>query len=200
MQITNDDKYLISVINYLSIRVWNLQKNKKVAVLVGHSDSITSIAVTSDVNHIVSGSADNSLRIWNIKDKVLKFILPGHTGKISSIVISNDQQYIVSGSCDCTVRLWNLKHKTQEAVFGSQGEKVICVTITPDNKYILSGLNDKVRVFNLQNKKKIQQASLQVSISIGSIAVTKSIKCIAFGVDNNTVEIWKFKPILEVLF
>ena len=84
--------------------------------LEGHTDPVSSVAITSDSKYIVSGGYDNTVRIWNLQDKTQEAVLQGHTGSVRSVAITSDNKYIVSGGYDKTVRIWNLQDKTQEAV------------------------------------------------------------------------------------
>ena len=84
--------------------------------LEGHTELISSVAITSDNKYIVSGGRDKTVRIWNLKDKTQEAVLQGHTASVNSVAITSDNKYIVSGGWDDTVRIWNLQDKTQEAV------------------------------------------------------------------------------------
>ena len=81
------------------MRIWNLQDKTQEAVLQGHTDCVTSVAITSDNKYIVSGGRDKTVRIWNLQDKTQEAVLQGHTGSIISVAITSDNKYIVSGGC-----------------------------------------------------------------------------------------------------
>ena len=41
--------------------------NKKLRILTGHSDRVTSVAISSDKKLIVSGSWDKTIKVWNLE-------------------------------------------------------------------------------------------------------------------------------------
>ena len=88
--------------------------------LEGHTNRVTSVAITSDNKFIVSGSADNTVRVWNLQDKRQEAVLEGHTHVVTSVAITSDNKFIVSRSYDNTVRVWNLQNKHQEAVLADR--------------------------------------------------------------------------------
>ena len=47
-----------------TVRIWNLQDKIQEAVLKGHTECVTSVAITSNDKYIVSGGGDNTVRIW----------------------------------------------------------------------------------------------------------------------------------------
>jgi periodic tryptophan protein 2 len=57
--------------------------------LLGHHDSITSVAWSSDSQWIVSASKDNTVRVCDVGGKV-KFCLSGHRNTVISAFFHND--------------------------------------------------------------------------------------------------------------
>ncbi len=75
-------------------------------VLTGHTDRISSVAISSNDKYIVSGSDDKSVRVWELENGQVFKELFGHSDCVSSVAISTDNNYIVSGSYDCSVLVW----------------------------------------------------------------------------------------------
>jgi WD40 repeat protein len=80
----------------------------KHAILQGHTESVTSVAVTADTRLIISGSADKTIRIWNLQSGECLRILEGHTDCVSDVSITPDGHFVVSASKDKTLRMWDL--------------------------------------------------------------------------------------------
>ncbi len=74
--------------------------------LNGHSDRISSVAISSDNKYIISGSYDETVIVWDRESGEVKKKLKEHLGCVYSVVISSDNKYIVSGSNDKTIRVW----------------------------------------------------------------------------------------------
>ena len=52
--ITSDNKYAVSGSADNTVRVWNLQEKRHLAVLEGHTSSVNSVAITSNNKYAVS--------------------------------------------------------------------------------------------------------------------------------------------------
>ena len=50
-----------------SVKVWDLRKEEVVMGLVGHTDTITGMAVSPDGTHLLTNAMDNALREWDMR-------------------------------------------------------------------------------------------------------------------------------------
>ncbi len=77
--------------------------------LPGHTNSVTSVALSADGQTIVSVSLDYSVKIWDARSGECH-ALRGHTGYVDSVALSADGQTIVavSGSGDeNSIKIWD---------------------------------------------------------------------------------------------
>jgi WD40 repeat protein len=51
------------------VTIWDLQSQRAVSQLVGHTGTVAALACDASGNVLVSGSYDTTLRIWNLVDK-----------------------------------------------------------------------------------------------------------------------------------
>lgn len=58
-----DSKYIITGGDDHAVRVWELETEQEINVLVGHKSSVNSIAISNDSKYIFSGS-EESLIMW----------------------------------------------------------------------------------------------------------------------------------------
>jgi WD40 repeat protein len=75
-----------------ALRVWDLATGETTAILEGHSESVTAVAVLSD-NRIVSGETTGRLE--------------GHSDSVTAVAVLPDGR-VISGSFDHTLRVWDL--------------------------------------------------------------------------------------------
>ncbi|XP_065897763.1 WD repeat-containing protein 48-like isoform X2 [Dysidea avara] len=76
--------------------------------LLGHKQSIYSLAMNRSGSLVISGSTEKSLRVWDPR-KLMKITkLKGHSDNIRSIVMNSDGTECLSASSDGTVRLWSI--------------------------------------------------------------------------------------------
>lgn len=89
-----------------TIRVWNLQMMRQVAVIEGHADKVYSVAFSPDGSAILSASRDKTARLWNPANgqEICRFI--GHLGAVREAEFTPDG-LVLTASDDGTARLWN---------------------------------------------------------------------------------------------
>ena len=67
-------------------------------ILKGHTNAVTSVAVTPDGTRIVTGSDDDTARVWDATTGKELLQLKGHTGNVRSLTVTPDGARIVTGS------------------------------------------------------------------------------------------------------
>ena len=85
------------------------------AILEGHRDIVTSVAIHPFLPLLVTGSSDNTAKLWSWKDKTNAGIWPGgecvqtmegHSSYVTSVAFHPKMPYLATGSLDHTVKLW----------------------------------------------------------------------------------------------
>ena len=115
----------------------------------GHTNAISSVAISRDNAYIVSCSCDLTIRIWNPSNSLQVATLHGHESYIQTLAITNDTKSIVSGSSDKTIRVWSIHEKSQKAILLGHTDCVWVVAITRDDKQIISGSQDStIRIWS----------------------------------------------------
>jgi WD40 repeat protein len=84
-------------------------------VLEGHTDIVTSVAITPDEKYVITGGADKTVRLWDATTGKEIRQFTGHTGKVTGVATISDEDgtYIFSSSDDGTVREWDLEKGTE---------------------------------------------------------------------------------------
>jgi len=76
-----DGERLVSGSGDKSVRVWNIEKKKQIAILEGHTEKVRSVSVSSDGRLIASKAADGTIRLWDTRSWKMVTQLaesPGH--------------------------------------------------------------------------------------------------------------------------
>ena len=60
-------KCMISAHEDRHIRFFDMNSNKIIKNLVGHTDAVTSLSINKNSNHVASVSHDGSMRIWDVR-------------------------------------------------------------------------------------------------------------------------------------
>jgi hypothetical protein len=123
-----------------------------VQVLTGHTDGVTSVAVSADGRTAVSGAWDHTVRVWDLSSGQCRAILTGHTGWVRSVAVSANGRTTVSGGNDSTVRVWDLSSGQCRAILTGHTGTVWSVALSADGRTAVSGAVDQtVRVWDLSS-------------------------------------------------
>ena len=159
--------------------------------LVGHTDVVTSVAITPDTKFVVTGSADRTVRIWDtLSGKEIRQ-LKGHTGKVTGVaVIDYEEDWIVSTSDDGTVRLWDLATGKELGQLVGHSGPVKCVSVAKNWPYIVTGGADRtVRFWDpLTLKERFRYT--EHSGAITSIALSPGGRFVLSGSADGKVKVW----------
>ncbi|NJO31482.1 MAG: protein kinase [Richelia sp. SL_2_1] len=91
-----------------TIGMWNPITGEKIRTFRGHSQLITSTAVSSQGNLLASGGSDKTIKLWNLQTGELLTTLRGHSGKIESLAFNKDGSILVSSAEDRTIKIWQI--------------------------------------------------------------------------------------------
>ncbi len=143
-----------------------------VAVLEGHTNSVTGAHVLSDGN-ILSWSADHNLRLWDNTGQTISTLAghysdsakndfeagmrsadnstpKGHTGGVLGALEFSDGR-VISWSRDCTLRLWDRDGKGVECFNGHEG-LINGVCVVSSHKVLSWSVDGTLRLWDLNGK------------------------------------------------
>jgi WD40 repeat protein len=163
------------------------RKLRERAVLAGHSEIVSSVAVTPNGSHIVSASLDNTVRVWDA-DTRRSNMLTGHTDRVTSLAVSPDGTVVVTGSDDGTMRVWNIA--SGKLAIGPMGQdsSIVDVAMMRNGDHVVSAASDKtIRVWNIKTGTPIGEPyKLTRSAGITSIAVSPTGNRVVVGSYDNS--------------
>jgi len=134
------------------ITCWDLNMQRKVYDLKGHTDTVTCLAVHPEGSHILSNSVDNTMQSWDIRPYVAgkkrhakTFVGHKHNAEkgLLKCAWSADAKMVTAGSADKMVHIWD--EFTGEELYLLPGHKgcVNTVTFHPTENVVCSGASDK---------------------------------------------------------
>lgn len=133
------------------IRVWDLRTKKEVYKLVGHTDTITSLALSPDSQTLLSFGFDNAVRTWDVRpfaptNRAVHKYDGAQIGVEQNLVKASwdsEGKRIAAGGGDGTVTIWD--SKSGKMLHKLPGHKGIVndTRISPDGSMLLSASTDR---------------------------------------------------------
>jgi WD40 repeat protein len=169
-----------------------------IRILLGHTGSINTIALTVNGRTAVSGSDDFTLRVWDLETGKEIKTLKGHTGSVTSVAATPDGKTAVSGSDDDTLRVWNLETGMEIRVLKGHTGWINAVAVTTDCKKAISGSwDDLIRIWDLEIGKKVGTLEGHAR-SVYTVDMTPDGQMAISGSDDTTLKVWDLERKKEI--
>jgi WD40 repeat protein/predicted Ser/Thr protein kinase len=150
-----DGQWVASAGTDRTVRVWRAKDHQDVAVLHGHTETVTAVAFATDGRRLASlsverGLGDDTVRIWEVDPEATLPVLRGHTSYVYPVAFSPDSpqaSWLASGGWDEAVagkgahpslRLWDAATGEPCAPLPHPGI-VRTLAFGPDGQWLVSG-------------------------------------------------------------
>ena len=186
-------KYIVSGSDDKTVRVWSLDTGQQTHLLRGHTDSVSTVAISPDNKFIVSGSHDNTISVWNLDTGQRIHLFRGHSDMVRCVVVSRDNKFVVSGSKDNRVKIWNIDSGKQVQLLRGHSSWVWSVAISTENRFVVSGSADStIRVWSFETgqKKKVLRGH---NFAVRSVVISEDNKLVVSGSEDKTIRIWSLE-------
>ncbi len=157
------DTGLIAVSEYEKIWIWDLNQEKRLHTLEGHTSQVESLTFSSDAKFLASASLDKTVRIWDVETGLLLHTLT-HTDYVVSLVFSPDDAILVSGLANGQIWTWDTRSGTHLQVLTGHTSSVDCLAFAPattshnsEHLVLASGSGDfTVRMWDVETSTLVQ--------------------------------------------
>ncbi|HET9907224.1 MAG TPA: hypothetical protein VFQ23_11300 [Anaerolineales bacterium] len=176
-----------------SVLLENLQFNSQLLeFLVGHSDSVTSVAFSPDGRMLASGSTDKTIIL---RDAITRerigppLISPG---AVLSVAFSPDGKMLAAGSDDNTITLWdvNLYQAIDQPLTGHTAQ-VGTVAFSPDGRILASAGDDNIIIlWDVAASQRIGDPLTGHLGSVHTVAFSPNSRWLASASEDKTILVW----------
>ncbi|XP_044758581.1 U3 small nucleolar RNA-interacting protein 2 [Coccinella septempunctata] len=207
--ISSNNKFLFTGSKDGIVVKWNIELKKKEKIIpfvkhksdevIGHSNRITSIAISFDDKYLAVGDESSDIKIWCPNDLSFLKTFQGHNKKVMGVSFRKNSHTLYSCSADRTVKVWNLDEMTYiETLFGHQ-DIISSIDSMFKERVITSGSRDgTLRIWKIP-----EESQLVYNGHSGCIDIVRLINEEHFisGGEDGQINIWSFmkkKPLYTI--
>ncbi|KDN41571.1 hypothetical protein RSAG8_07372, partial [Rhizoctonia solani AG-8 WAC10335] len=162
--------------------------------LEGHSDQVTSVAISPNGSYIASGSYDATIRVWDAKGgKLVTGPFKAHRDRVTSVAFSPDSTRILSTGAFDPVRIWSVQSGALIVSTSSTSEHrcVRTAAFSSDGSSIISGDdNATISFWDAHTGNLISMQPSEHSTQINSISMSSHGSRFASASLDGTIYVW----------
>jgi hypothetical protein len=183
-------QWIVAVENDISIV--DMETGREAKKLLGHTSSVTTLAVLEGGKKLASGSADKSIRVWEMETgRVLKKLL-GHTSSVTTLAMLEGGKKLASGSAD-SIRVWEVETGKEVKKLEGHTDSVRTLAVLEGGKKLASGSADKsIRVWEMETGRVLKKLLGHTS-SVRTLAVLEGGKKLVSGSNDWTIRVWEME-------
>ncbi|MBD2210936.1 serine/threonine protein kinase [Nostoc linckia FACHB-104] len=182
------------------IKFWDVNNQKALATLSGHSQAVKSVAYSPDGKLLATASDDQTIKLWDVNQLQEIYTLIGHSHAVKSVAFSPDGQILASGSWDKTVKLWDVNTGKEIFTLSKHQLQVNSVAFSPQGQLLASTSFDRtICLWQLSEAREFKNRpdyTLLGTLSghawaVLTVAFSPDGKILATGSDDNTIKLWE---------
>jgi WD40 repeat protein/serine/threonine protein kinase len=158
--------------------------------LEGHTDHITSVALSRKCDVALSGAWDGTVRLWDVQTGKERQRIDTGSRVVYGVALSPDDRFALFGGSDKVVHLWDLDAEREVRTFLGHIDVVRCVAFSADGKYVLAGGDDgTVLTWDAGTGERLQTMTGHEGWVVGAAFAPKGRRVASAG-DDRTARVW----------
>ncbi len=147
--VSADGKKAVSGSDDGTLRVWDVEKGRQLALLSGHARGVTALWTSADGKTAVAGAKSGTLRVWDLQTYRARTTLDTRGGGVNALAVSADGREAVSAGWDQMVRVWDVQTGQERAAIWSPIGPVTAVGVTATgNGIVTRSANGAIRIWD----------------------------------------------------
>lgn len=206
LDVSRDDKYLISGDDKGIINVWLSDSLNHVHKFQAHKNSVTDLAVCWETNSLYSSSKDGLVKVWSLDELGYMESLFGHQSTITSVDVLNSNRVVTSGGTDKTLRVWKIQEESQ-LVYNGHDASIDLVKKLDEEYFVSCGDDGALCLWGILKKKPLNVVTKAHGVCpqnnepnwITALAVYPSSDLVASGSCDGFIRLWKWSQITRTI-
>lgn len=193
-----DGKYLVAANREepFNLSIWDIENEKIVHKLSGHSDRVFSVAYGYEGDFVASSSYDSTIRIWDTgTGNCIKIFDARSIDKdrshapVGAVALSPNNEYIVGGLYSGKVVIWDFKSKDIVHILNNS-LPIRNISFSPKgDKIVVGGVYQEAQVWDIQSGDVVLTLKGHTKC-INSVIYTPDGSHILSVSDDNTIICW----------
>jgi WD40 repeat protein len=170
-----------------SVKLWALPvlPSRK---LIGHTQSVTAVALSVDAKLIVTGGADASVRVFNGEDGALLRSLKDQPGPVTAIDMNDASGFVASCSSDGVIKLWNVADGVDRLTLRGHVGQVHDIHINAKGDMLVSaGEDGSIRLWRIPVAPTPLVGN---TMPVLAVAVSRDGKLVATGSTDKSIKLF----------
>jgi WD40 repeat protein len=187
--ISNPKEYEVEDKN--TLKRWQTATCECICNYVGHTDSISALAIAPDDSWFISGSNDGTIKLWDILTGECYQTYIGNNGSVTTLAVSPNGSWFVSGNSNGTIQLWSIA-KDSGCILTYKGHKssIVAIAISPEDNWFISSGDDGLLKFWDRESGTCHTTYTTYQNSIRTLAIAKNTSWFITGNLDGTLKRW----------